>query len=127
MKTINEFYQEVLNNEDLKKEYENVKTDEELDDFLKSHDCEGNAEEVKAFLKGDQEITDDELDNVAGGGCKKNGRPVVTAFNKCGHFEYDWDKAAKGYRLIIRCADCRHSKYTGGLLICFNDKRLNEN
>ncbi len=121
MKTLDELYKEVSENEDLKKEYASLKSEEEINNFLKANDCDATASDVQAFLNKGGEITDDELDNVAGGTCYKNGRPVVTAFNNC--WEFKRDPSVKGYTQPV-CCDCAFSKYEGGLLICYNDARL---
>lgn len=71
MKTLREFYSEVLNSEERKKSFAEAVRDERVEDFLKKNGCEASAEDVAAFLKDQQaksdELSGDELDNVAGG------------------------------------------------------------
>ena len=73
MKTLEEFYKEVQNNEALKAEFSNAFKEGNSDEFLKKHDCEATTAEVMAYIKGigSQELSDDDLDMVAGGssGC----------------------------------------------------------
>lgn len=44
--------------------------------FLKEHGCEATEEEIKAFLEGKKstELSDEELDNVAGGSCSEGAQ-----------------------------------------------------
>ena len=71
MKTIQELYNEVLKNEELKKAFSEAVQNKTVEDFLKAQGCEASMEDVAAFLKEQQaktgEVADSELDNVAGG------------------------------------------------------------
>ena len=71
MKTIQELYSEVLKSEELKKAFSEAVQNKTVEDFLKAQGCEASMEDVAAFLKEQQaktgELTDNELDNVAGG------------------------------------------------------------
>ncbi len=72
MKTLNEFYKEMAANEGLKKEYEAIKTDEEVAKFLKAHDIDATVSDLKALIaKG--EMRDDDLAKIAGGMTETNG------------------------------------------------------
>lgn len=82
------------------------------------------------------ELEDDELDNVAGGGChKKDGRLIVTMFNSCdkwacyicGSSERNLgDAHGCGYirngkysmYRRIQCNYCKHSSREKGMLLC---------
>ncbi len=121
MKTVDELYKEVISNEDLKKEYVSLKNEEEINGFLKEHDCEASAEDLKVFLENGHEIDDDELNDVAGGTCYKDDRPVVTAFNECRLFRST--KKTKRDGGGFGCCDCIYSVYTDGLLLCYNEER----
>ncbi len=101
-----------------------AKTAEELAALAKENGIELTPESAKACfdsLNKDGEISDDELDSVAGG--KKcgtlygdAGSPIVTAFNSCEYYT-DEDTREKrpndGY-----CMNCYHSLSTDGLLVC---------
>ncbi len=71
MKTIEELYDEVLASEELKAGFTAAAKEKRLADFLKAHGCEATEAEVVEFLKARQsaegELSDDELDVVAGG------------------------------------------------------------
>ena len=72
MKTLETLYQEVLASDELKKGLaEAAKTPEGLKAWICAQGCEATLEQVQAFLKEKQEktgeLTDDELENAAGG------------------------------------------------------------
>ena len=71
MKTLQELYIEVLNSEELKKSFADAVRNNKVEDFLKANGCEADSEELTAFLKEQQtkaaELSDEELDSVAGG------------------------------------------------------------
>ena len=75
MKTLQELYNEVIASEELKKEYLQAVSDKKVGTFMKAHGCETTAEEFKTFLveqsqkTADKELSVEELENVAGGGC----------------------------------------------------------
>ena len=72
MKTIENLYNEVQGNDDLKKEFVTSFKEGKVEEFLKAHDCNATAADVQEFLNGRdmEELADDDLDNVAGGsGC----------------------------------------------------------
>ena len=54
--------------------------------LAKENGMELTQEEAVAYfaeLHKTGELSDEELDNVAGGGCHKNGHPVVTIYHSC--------------------------------------------
>ena len=71
MKTLEELYEEVQGNEELKKEFITAFKEGRTEDFLKSHDCDATAADVMRLLKNarDEAATEDDLAKVAGGGC----------------------------------------------------------
>ena len=73
MKTLQELYTEIMGSNELKKAFAEAAKDGKLEDFLKANGCEGTEADVTAFLQGkaNQELSDEELDNAAGGGCSK--------------------------------------------------------
>ena len=72
MKTIEEFYEEIAGSQELQNELKGIKEKDALSDFLKKNNVSTTAEEfVKAFKakkEAEGEITDDDVEAVAGGG-----------------------------------------------------------
>ena len=73
MKTIQELYNEIMGSQELKAQFIEASTTGRQAEFLKEHDCQATAEEVLAFLKareqGDSSLSENELENAAGGTC----------------------------------------------------------
>lgn len=72
MKTLEEFYSELLQSDTLKQEFiEIVKGNGDLEDFLKKNGCPVTTDELKEFMKDkqdqDRELTEVELESIAGG------------------------------------------------------------
>lgn len=89
-----------------------AKSAEELIAIAKEAGIELNEEEAKVYFEQlnpkSGELSDDELDNVSGGGCKRKGKTVVTNGCKCfmGCYEnnlssvrYDYDR--NGYQVKL--------------------------
>ena len=75
MKTLQEFYEELKASDDLKKSLAEAVMAGKITEFLKAHDCDATADELKEFVAGKaaqdkpmRELSDDELEMVAGGG-----------------------------------------------------------
>lgn len=72
MKTIEEFYKEIAGSPELQNELKGIKDKDAILDFLKRNDVSATAEEfVKAFKakkEAEGEITDDDVEAIAGGG-----------------------------------------------------------
>ena len=71
MKPVEEMYYEITESDELKKAYARAKKDGRVTEFLKEHGCAATEEEISSFLAKlpDGQLSDDELDNVAGGAC----------------------------------------------------------
>ena len=73
MKTMQELYNEVIADKELKAQFVEAANAGKLETFLKEQGCEATAEEVKAFLEAkaneDAPLSFDELENAAGGAC----------------------------------------------------------
>ena len=72
MKTLKEFYDEILASEEMKEELAAIGTDrEKFDAFLAKHDCSAIPEEVQEFIREKREemkeLTPEELSAAAGG------------------------------------------------------------
>lgn len=80
------------------------------------------------------DLTDDELENVSGGGCYSKGQLVVTNFHSCDHWvcedcggtDWKWEYINEGNNKVHRCygsavapgcAHCKYMKYNG-LQLC---------
>ena len=81
MKTMQELYNEVMADKELKAQFVEAANAGKLEAFLKEHGCEATAEEVNAFLEAkaneDAPLSFDELENAAGGEC--NGKTGTEA------------------------------------------------
>lgn len=107
-----------------------AKTPEELMALAKENGIEMTEETAKTFFEQLKpktgELSDDELDNVAGGGCyADDGYLMTTIGNKCKHFEERLGHSGvKG-----TCCACRYWDYTkytsfeifGSPLRCLNE------
>lgn len=110
-------------------------TVEELLALAKENGTELTEEEAKTYF--DQlhqktgELSDDELDNVAGGACHiKDGRMVVAAGFECDNFICKKDgggwfrnrrtgsRFCRTCRTMIDCTKCRYCTYEKGLWLC---------
>ena len=73
MKTLQELYNEVIQSDELKKEFLEAGKNGKAEEFIKAHGCNATLDEIKAFLeeqtKADKNLSADELENVAGGAC----------------------------------------------------------
>ena len=87
MKTIQELYNEVMENQELKEKFIEAANAGKQEAFLKEQGCEATLEEVAAFLKAKNEedapLSLDELENSAGGKCtgKTAGETVVSVIS----------------------------------------------
>ena len=113
-----------------------AKTAEELLEIAKAGGVEMTADEAKTYFAQlnpkSGELDDDELDNVAGGGCgyAKDGRKIVeakarchTGFsckNGCGHnvnySTYKCNVCGGGWH----CKDCAYASREGNKMYCNN-------
>lgn len=70
MKTLQELYKEIIASGELKAAFTEAAKGGKVTEFLKAQGVDATAEEVTAFLKSQTgELSDEELDNAAGGGC----------------------------------------------------------
>ena len=73
MKTAQELYSEIIANDEQKKAFVEAMKANKLEDFLKTHDCEATAEEVKEFIEtkaGEDtpiELSDSDVKHIVGG------------------------------------------------------------
>ena len=101
MKTLQELYNEIIASEELRTAFAEAAKGGKALDFLKAQDCEVTAEELTAFLKSKTgELSDEELDNVAGGGCNdKTKRETLYSCVSLGIYcaEEAWHSALDGH------------------------------
>lgn len=115
----------------------NAKTVEEMVAVAKENNVELGEESAKAYFEllhqKTGEISDEELDNVAGGACYKDGMEVVTVGLVCNYFSCK--KCGGGKRLktalgtdvcnkcgkIACCNICEYCIYKKGLWLCTNE------
>ena len=75
MKTLQELYNEVIQSDELKKEFLEADKNGKAEEFIKAHGCDATLDEVKTFLenliKTDKELSVEELENAAGGVCNE--------------------------------------------------------
>lgn len=123
---------ENINNELLEKAKQ-AKSAEEILALAKQNGMELTEEQAKAyyaqFHPTSGELSDDELDNVAGGGChSRDGRLVVTNNYSCSNYE----KNFKDFEINLIeeypeyaegqgpgwCMSCKHHTVENGLWLC---------
>ena len=114
-----------------------MSTPEELAAFAAENGIEFNEEQAKAYfdeMHKTGELSDDELDNVAGGGCNKSdGRLIVTIGHSCGNWacKYCGLKVDPNshrcpnhaYELMLLqapgiCKNCKYMSYEKGMWLC---------
>ena len=120
-----------LNNEILAKA-KAAKTPEELIEIARENDVEMTEESAKAYVDllhpKTGEMSDDELDNVAGGACYRgDGRMVTTVANLCREWrcKKDGSRMESDHRPICCkcgktafCSSCKFCTYEKGLWLC---------
>ena len=123
-------------NKELLAKAKGAKTPEELFAIAKENGTELNEESAKAYFDLLQpkngELSDEELDNVSGGGCYNGDRLIVTIRNRCNYWvcktdgESYMDSWAGGICKKCGCAsvceNCKYCSYEKGLWLCNNDK-----
>ena len=120
-----------LNNEILAKA-KAAKTPEELIEIARENDVEMTEEGAKAYFDllhpKTGEMSDDELDGVAGGACYRgDGRMVTTVANLCREWrcKKDGNRMESDHRPICCkcgktafCSNCKFCTYEKGLWLC---------
>ena len=120
-----------LNNE-IRAKAKAAKTPEELIEIASENDVEMTEEGAKAYFDllhpKTGEISDDELDNVAGGACYRgDGRMVTTVANLCREWrcKKDGSRMESDHRPICCkcgktafCSNCKFCTYEKGLWLC---------
>ena len=119
-------------NEELLAKAKEAKTPEELTAHAKENSIELTEEEAQTYFEQlhpkTGELSDDELDNVAGGGCHiRDGRLVVAFSHLCDNFSCKFcggrrakppAHACAHCDAIASCSSCNHCTYERGLWLC---------
>ena len=106
-----------------------AKTPEELMALAKENGMELTEESAKAYLDllhpQTGELSDDELDNVAGGDCHNGGRLVVSAMNYCDEWRCK-DDGSMSYLnvLFVECNTCHRQAFCYSCSYCTYEKGL---
>ena len=121
-----------MNEQQILEKARGVKSVGELRALAKENGYELNDEEAQAYfeqVRKSGELSDDELDSVAGGGChKKDGRLVVAFGHACEHWACRfcngtrWSDRTGNCRSCSRgiwiCTECKYMSYEKGLWLC---------
>ena len=105
-----------------------AKTPEELAALAKESSIDLTEEEAKAYFEQlhpkTGELSDDELDNVAGG-CHNGGRLVVSAMNYCDEWRCK-DDGSMSYLnvLFVECNTCHRQAFCYSCSYCTYEKGL---
>ena len=129
-------------NEEMIAKAKEAKSVEELIALANENGVELNEESAKAYFDRlhpkTGEVSDDELENVSGGGCHNgDGRLVVTTGHRCELYQCRWCGATgfstweikysdAGHRCLeagnlsfpCSCKHCQHMSYEKGLWLC---------
>ena len=87
MKSLGEFYKEIKENEELKKEFISAFKEGRTEEFLKAHDCDASVSDVSAFFKSAkaESVSEDDLAKVSAGWCTS-----YTCGDSCGCNSLDY-------------------------------------
>ena len=71
MKTIEQLYEEIKVNDELKAAFSAALKENKVEEFAKAHECEASAADIMAYIQSIKsgELSVDDLENVAGGVC----------------------------------------------------------
>lgn len=124
-----------MNEQQILEKAKQTKSVEELLAIAKENGVDLSVEEAQGYfaqLHKSGELADEELDNVAGGGCyNKAGRLVVSSSYSCGEFRCSrCGKATPGHRhakedgwydVMRLCQYCAYMTIENGLWLCTNE------
>ena len=121
-------------NKELLAKAKNAKTPEELIALAKENGTEMTEESAEAYYNllhpQNGEVSDDELDNVSGGGCHNGGKLVVSVMHYCDEWRCKDDGSqcdidgilvnCNTCRVAAYCFSCKYCSYEKGLWLCNN-------
>ena len=106
-------------NEELMAKARAANSAKELMALAKENEIELSEQEANDYfeqMNKSGELSEDELDSVAGGGCHKgDGRLEITVGNHCGNWE------GKSWEMKVAprtCGNCKFMSYEKGLWLC---------
>ena len=107
-----------------------AKTPEELIELAKENGAGMTEDSAKAYFDllhpKAGEISDEELDNVSGGGCHTiDGKLIVTSLHSCDKFsctqcrrDHKNGNQDEGCRRSVHCPNCYYGQSVGAILYC---------
>ena len=107
-----------------------AKNPDELMSLAKENGIELTGEDANTYFEQlnpkTGELSDDELDNVSGGGCHtKDGRLVVSALNLCGEWRCKDDGSMCYVNVMfVECNTCHRQAYCNSCHYCTYEKGL---
>ena len=121
-------------NKELLAKAKNAKTPEELIALANENGTEMTEESAEAYYNllhpQNGEVSDDELDNVSGGGCHNGGKLVVSVMHYCDEWRCKDDGSqcdidgilvnCNTCRVAAYCFSCKYCTYEKGLWLCNN-------
>ena len=121
-------------NKELLAKAKNAKTPEELIALANENGTEMTEESAEAYYNllhpQNGEVSDDELDNVAGGGGHNGGKLVVSVMHYCDEWRCKDDGSqcdidgilvnCNTCRVAAYCFSCKYCSYEKGLWLCNN-------
>ena len=121
-------------NKELLAKAKNAKTPEELIALANENGMEMTEESAEAYYNllhpQNGEVSDDELDNVAGGGCHNGGKLVVSVMHYCDEWRCKDDGSqcdidgvlvnCNTCKVAAYCFSCKYCTYEKGLWLCNN-------
>ena len=121
-------------NKELLAKAKNAKTPEELIALAKENGTEMTEESAEAYYNllhpQNGEVSDDELGNIAGGGCHNGGKLVVSVMHYCDEWRCKDDGSqcdidgimvnCNTCRVAAYCFSCKYCTYEKGLWLCNN-------
>ena len=116
-------------NKELLAKAKNAKTPEELIALAKENGTEMTEESAEAYYNllhpQNGEVSDDELDNVAGGGCHNGGKLVVSVMHYCDEWRCKDDGSQCDIDgILVNCNTCRVAAYCFSCKYCIYEKGL---
>lgn len=99
MKSVKDLYEGIIESEELKQKLEEAVKEKRVEDFLREQGCDATLDELEAFFKETREkageLSDAELDSVAGGWLITHGIGKVSRM--------DWWIDEDGYHQVPVC------------------------
>ena len=109
MKKLEEFSKEVMASKELQKELLAVKP-ENVEEFLKKHNCQATLSEVEAFIGKGKSLSDEEISQVAAG---KGGAKNITECHcenpSCRYYEHGYYVEGNAVGETFQCPDCNNT------------------